>query len=51
MEQVYTVHQRNESNLPHKKFIYENKTHFKSTMPELYTNARKLHKYNASLMW
>ena len=33
--------QINKSNLPHKKFIYENKIRFKSTMPELpenYTN-------------
>ena len=33
-----SVYQRNERNLPHKKFIYENKTHFKSTMPELPEN-------------
>ena len=36
-----SVYQKNEINLPHKKFIYEKKTHFKSTMPELpenYTN-------------
>ena len=36
-----SVYQRNEISLPHKKFIYKNKTHFKSTMPELsenYTN-------------
>ena len=39
-EQVYQC-TRNESNLPYKKFIYENKTHFKLPMPELpenYTN-------------
>ena len=36
-----SVYQKNERNLPYKRFIYENKTHFKSTMPELpenYTN-------------
>ena len=30
-----TVYQRNESSLPHKTFIYENKTHFKSSVSEL----------------
>lgn len=29
---------RTDSNLPHKKFVYENKTQFKSTMPKLPQN-------------
>ena len=33
-----SIYQRNERNLPHKKFFYENKTHFKSEMPELPEN-------------
>lgn len=35
------MYHRNDSNLSHKKFICENKTHFKSTIPDLrknYTN-------------
>ena len=40
-ETSISLYQINKSNLPHKKFIYENKIRFKSTMPELpenYTN-------------
>ena len=40
-ETSISLYQINKSNLPHKKFNYENKIRFKSTMPELpenYTN-------------
>ena len=33
-----SVYPRNGRNLPHKRFICENKTHFKSTLPELPEN-------------
>ena len=37
-----SVYHRNERNLPHKKFIYENKAHFKSTMPEFPKNCTNI---------
>ena len=36
------MYHRNDSNLSHKKFICENKTHFKSTMPDLRKNCTNI---------